>query len=62
MRTLEGLTEDGELKRVAITPPGTQVINPAFDVTPASLITGFITEVGVIPATPEAIMSALKLP
>jgi methylthioribose-1-phosphate isomerase len=62
VRTLEGLTEDGELKRVAITPPGTQVINPAFDVTPASLITGFITEVGVIPATPEAIMSALKLP
>ena len=30
-----------------ITPPGTKVYNPAFDVTPAGLITAIITEAGV---------------
>lgn len=33
-----------------ICPDGTKVWNPAFDVTPAGLITGFITEVGVFRA------------
>jgi methylthioribose-1-phosphate isomerase len=33
---------------VNIAPPGTQVRNPAFDVTPAELITGIVTEEGVI--------------
>lgn len=32
-----------------IAPPGVQVYNPAFDVTPAALITGIITEQGVMP-------------
>jgi methylthioribose-1-phosphate isomerase len=37
-------------------PDGVQVYNPAFDVTPASLITGIITEKGVIqPVTPEQV-------
>lgn len=37
-------------------PPGVKVINPAFDVTPASLITGIITERGVVtPPTTEGI-------
>jgi hypothetical protein len=31
-----------------IAPPGTEVRNPAFDVTPAELITGIVTEEGVI--------------
>ncbi|MDR1421746.1 MAG: S-methyl-5-thioribose-1-phosphate isomerase [Coriobacteriales bacterium] len=31
-----------------MTPPGVQVYNPAFDVTPAELITGIITERGLI--------------
>lgn len=33
---------------VLLTPPHAQVANPAFDVTPASLITGFITERGIL--------------
>jgi methylthioribose-1-phosphate isomerase len=31
-----------------ITPSGTEVFNPAFDITPAKLITAFITEKGII--------------
>ena len=33
---------------VKIAPPGVRVYNPAFDVTPASLITAFITEKGLV--------------
>ena len=36
-----------------ITPPGTEVFNPAFDVTPAEYITAFITERGVITPEPD---------
>src|SRR5262249_36862121 len=35
------------IKGVAIAPRGTAVRNPAFDVTPAELITGIVTEEGV---------------
>ena len=37
-----------ELRGVRIAPLGTEVRNPAFDVTPAELITGIVTEEGVI--------------
>jgi methylthioribose-1-phosphate isomerase len=39
-----------EFRGVRIAPPGTDVRNPAFDVTPAELITGFVTEEGVVRA------------
>ena len=39
-----------ELRGVRIAPAGTEVRNPAFDVTPAELITGIVTEEGVIRA------------
>jgi methylthioribose-1-phosphate isomerase len=39
-----------QIRGVAIAPAGTDVRNPAFDVTPAELITGIVTEEGVIPA------------
>ncbi|GAA6005748.1 hypothetical protein JCM11491_003994 [Sporobolomyces phaffii] len=35
------------VETVLVTPPGTTAWNPAFDVTPASLIEGIVTEVGV---------------
>lgn len=37
-----------EFRGVRIAPPGTQVRNPSFDVTPAELISGIVTEEGVI--------------
>ncbi|WP_169979568.1 S-methyl-5-thioribose-1-phosphate isomerase [Tautonia rosea] len=44
----------------ATAPEGIQVYNPAFDVTPAALITAFITERGVIrPITREAIRNLI---
>jgi methylthioribose-1-phosphate isomerase len=43
-----------EFRGVRIAPPGTEVRNPAFDVTPAELITGIVTEEGVIRAPFEA--------
>ena len=40
-----------------IAAPGSPAGNPAFDVTPARLVTGFITERGVCPATREGLLS-----
>jgi methylthioribose-1-phosphate isomerase len=36
------------MKEVQIAPAHTKVYNPAFDVTPAKYISGFITETGII--------------
>jgi methylthioribose-1-phosphate isomerase len=44
---------------VAWAPPGVQVRNPAFDVTPAALVTGLITERGVILSPDAAQIAAL---
>ena len=46
---LRGKTEAGELTAVRLAPDGTAAANPAFDVTPAALVTAFITERGVVP-------------
>jgi methylthioribose-1-phosphate isomerase len=50
---MSGVLANGELAEVNILPPNTKVANPAFDVTPARLITGIITEHGVF--TPNAL-------
>lgn len=50
-----GATDDGSVTRVRLVPDGTPVANYAFDVTPARLVTGLITERGVIAATRDAI-------
>jgi len=42
-----GLDADGAPAQVQLMPVGTPVANPAFDVTPARLVTGIITERGV---------------
>jgi len=59
VRCMTGMTEDGRLETVRICPEGTPARNWGFDVTPARLITGFITERGVCPATETAIMGLL---
>jgi methylthioribose-1-phosphate isomerase len=41
--------------RVRITPEKSAAVNPAFDVTPARLITGFITERGICRADEQDI-------
>jgi methylthioribose-1-phosphate isomerase len=54
--TISGRTADGRIERVRILPERSPAANPAFDVTPASLITGFITERGVF--APRALAAA----
>lgn len=48
---LAGRLPDGSVATVALTPDGSPAANPGFDVTPARLVTGLITERGVCPAT-----------
>jgi len=48
-----------EVGGVAIAPPGTAVRNPAFDVTPAELITALVTERGVAAPPDRASVAAL---
>ncbi len=55
-----GINEKGELSRILVCSPGSKAYNPAFDVTPASYITGFITEKGIIKPCPEAIKNLLS--
>jgi len=50
-----GRADDGSIVSVQITPDGTPVANHAFDVTPARLVTGLITDRGVCPANAEAL-------
>jgi methylthioribose-1-phosphate isomerase len=51
-----GLTADGRIETVRLTPAGSPAANPAFDVTPARLVTGIITERGVCPASCEGLL------
>jgi methylthioribose-1-phosphate isomerase len=52
---MTGRLPDGSVATVEIAPVGTRAANYGFDVTPMRLITGFITERGVAPATPNAL-------
>lgn len=45
---VSGLSPDGELIEVLVVNPGSGALNPAFDITPSELITGIITENGII--------------
>ncbi len=51
---LTGRLADGSVKTIALLPEGSNAANPAFDVTPARLVTGLITERGVCAANAEA--------
>jgi methylthioribose-1-phosphate isomerase len=57
VRLVVGSTRQGAVDAVRIVGGDTPVANPAFDVTPAALVTALITERGVVPATTEGIAS-----
>jgi S-methyl-5-thioribose-1-phosphate isomerase len=44
----EGMRDDGRKEKVLVCSPGSPALNPAFDVTPARLVTAFITEKGIM--------------
>jgi len=56
LTTITGRAMDGSIATVRITPGGSPAANPAFDVTPARLVTGLITERGICEATEGALL------
>lgn len=56
MKVMEGLHE-GIIKTVEVLEPGTEVVNYGFDITPARLVTGIITERGISNANKKSIFT-----
>lgn len=54
---ITGRTADGRLETVGILPPGSAAANFGFDVTPARLVTGLITERGVAAASRDGLLT-----
>ena len=55
--TMTGRLPDGRVATIEIAPPGSSAANPGFDVTPARLVTGFITEAGICEANEPSLRS-----
>ncbi|MFO1384873.1 MAG: S-methyl-5-thioribose-1-phosphate isomerase [Chitinivorax sp.] len=53
---LQGKNEQGQLQQVRIAPDGTPALNLGFDVTPARLVSGLITERGICPASEAGLL------
>jgi len=54
---VSGRTASGVVATVRVVPDGSAALNLAFDVTPARLVTGIITERGVCPASREGLLT-----
>jgi len=50
-----GIDREGKLHEVLVCSPGSHAYNPAFDITPARLVSGIITERGIVKADKESI-------
>ena len=57
---IEGVDEDGNIKKVQIYPKKSKAVNLAFDVTPAKYITGLITEKGICEASEKGLKNLFK--
>ena len=55
-----GPDESGTIKEILVSSPGSHAVNPAFDVTPAKLIHGIITEKGIIQANETEIRALFR--
>ena len=47
LKLMNGFDQDGKLKQINIYPKNSKGFNLGFDITPAELVTGFITEKGI---------------
>lgn len=56
---MAGVDNSGRRRRVRVTPSDSPGHNPAFDVTPARLVSRIITEQGAVPASREGVASAI---
>ncbi len=52
---IQGIDENGDIKKIRISPKESTAKNPAFDITPSRYISGIITEAGIIKAEKKAI-------
>ena len=59
VKYIQGLHE-GEIKKVLLTPSESPAANYAFDVTPARLVTGLITENGICEASEEGLLKLFR--
>ena len=57
---LEGIDENGNVKKIQIYPKKSKALNLAFDITPAKYVTGLITEKGVCEASKEGLKKLFK--
>ena len=57
---IDGIDEDGKIKKVQIYPNKSKALNLAFDVTPAKYITGLITEKGICEASEKGLKNLFK--
>ncbi len=57
---VEGVDENNEIKKVRIYPQKSKSLNLAFDVTPAKLVTGLITEKGICEASEKGLKGLFK--
>ena len=57
---VEGVDENNNIKRVRIYPQKSKSLNLAFDVTPAKLVTGLITEKGICEASEQGLKGLFK--
>ena len=59
---LHGRSAAGDLVEVCIAPEGTRAANPAFDITPARLVSGLITDRGIVAANEAALRALMDKP
>jgi methylthioribose-1-phosphate isomerase len=57
---ISGRTASGDVVEVQLTPDGSAAGNPGFDVTPARLLSGLITEHGIVPAQEAALRQLME--
>tara|TARA_B100000700_G_scaffold89819_1_gene101303 strand:- start:579 stop:1649 length:1071 start_codon:yes stop_codon:yes gene_type:complete len=57
---MEGLDENGKVKKMQIYPKKSKSMNLAFDVTPAKYVTGLITEKGICEASEKGLRNLFK--
>ena len=54
---VQGVDEHGNVGKIGISPSSSPALNPAFDITPAKLVTGLITDRGVTEASEEHLVN-----
>ena len=57
---IEGIDENGDIKKVQIYPKKSKAMNLAFDITPGKYVTGLITEKGICEASSEGLKDLFK--